>query len=378
MSEARPRPQNSKGRRYPGDVADLLGRRIRKGSPLRTALFAVITAAGCGVMVWVGFHIAGDFGRAITAMRNLSPGWLVLAAACEFAGLFLAGEALWRLQGRPTVIARPVAQAAALIHLSLGQLMPAAPVEGFTLSFFELRRRGLPQQRAGFALAWNQWLQAKAFVMLAAASTIAVVGFGELPGQYTKWAWLGVGGAAIFLAGTWMLTSRPRPLAAIASALAWALPRRFRADDIGAKIHHFHAEAHALLGRGHQRGLSWLLIALGPLACASSLWLILIASGQQLSVEEALFAGAMAILSSWVPFLPGGVGVAESTVTVVLHLFGVPVPEALAVALVWRAMTLALPAVTGLLALGLLRLRLRVHAEESSEAEEPKAPESVG
>lgn len=352
-------------------MGQAIGSDERKRGTIHSILLKLAMVAACGAVVYVGFRAAHDVGRALKAIGDFRPGFVALAAGCELVGLMLAGEALWRLQGRPTVIARPIAQAASLVNLSLGAIMPAAPVEGFTLSFFELRRRGLPQRRAGLALAWGQWLQARAFVMLAAASAIAVVAFGELPGRLTTYVWLGVGGAAIFLGGTWLLTSRPKPLAAIASALAWALPLKATPEEVRATIHRLHGEAHDLLGRGHERHISWLMISLGPLASGTSLWLVLLASSHPISVEEALMAGAVAILSSWVPFVPGGIGVAETTVTVVLHLFGVPVPEALAVALVWRAMTLVAPALTGLIALGLLRIRRRVKGIDPATTDSP-------
>ena len=321
------------------------------------SVYGALMAAATGAAVWVTFRVAGDFRAAVGAMGQFHAGWLGLAGAVEVAGLIFAGEALWRLQGRPSVISRPVAQAASLVNLSLGPLMPAAPVEGWTLSFFELRRRGLPQRRAGLALAWGLWMQARAFVLLGACSAIAVLGFGELHGNVALFAWLGVGGGILYLAGTWFLTNRPRPLAAIGAAFAWALPLKMKPEEVRAAVRDFHAEAHELLGRGHRRQLAWLLVAIGPLTTGLALWLILEAGTHPISVEEALMAAALAIVASWVPFIPGGIGIAESTLTVVLHHFGVPLPEGLAVALVWRGITLVGPAVTGVLALGTLRLR---------------------
>lgn len=315
-----------------------------------------MAAATCAA-VWVMLRVAGDFRRALVAMDHFDAGWLALAATCELAGLLLTGEALWRLQGRPAVVARPVAQAASLVNLSLGAIMPAAPVEGFTLSFLELRRRGLNRRRAGLALAWGQWFQARAFVWVGAASALAVVVFGELTGRLAELALWGVGGGVAFLAGTWLLTKRPRPIAALSAALARVLPLRIRPDDARQLVQHLHSEAHELLGRGRRRKISWLFATVGPFATGVSLWLVLEAGGHPITIEEALLSGVVATASSWVPFVPGGIGVVESTLTVVLHHFGVPVTEGLAVALMWRVMTLIAPAATGLLALAGLRFR---------------------
>jgi uncharacterized membrane protein YbhN (UPF0104 family) len=271
--------------------------------------------------------------------------------------LVIMGEVLWRLQGRPVVVARPVAQAAALVNLSLGQILPASPVEGFTFSFLELRRRGLPGRRAGLALAWGQWLQARAIVLLAGASAIAVLAYGELTGHLATLTLLGIGGAALFLAGTWALTRRPEPAATVCGVVARMLPIKLTPKQARRRAHRLHTEAQVLMGRGRQRLVSTFMAALPPLATGLCLWLVLVGGHHPVSVEEVLLASAVATLASWVPFLPGGIGVAETTLTAVLHHFGVPVPQALAAALLWRALTLLAPAASGFVALVGLRLR---------------------
>ncbi|HVX17263.1 MAG TPA: lysylphosphatidylglycerol synthase transmembrane domain-containing protein [Acidimicrobiales bacterium] len=337
-------------------VSAASGRRFRS----HRVLYPAAMLAATGVAIWITIHLVGDVSRSITAMAGFHAGWLGVAGAVEVAGLAFAGEALWRLQGRPTVIGRTAAQAASLVNLSLGAIMPAAPVEGFTLSFFELRRRGLPKRRASIALAWGQWLQARGFVLLGAASAIAAVAFGELTGRLATIAWIGVAGGGLFLVGTWLLTSHPRPLAAVGAFAVRVLPARAHPEQVREAVLRFHREAHDLLGRGARRHVSWLFLTVGPFAMGVSLWAILEAAGRPISIEEALLAAALTIVASWVPLVPGGIGVAESALTLVLHHFGVPLADGLAVALVWRGITLVGPAATGVVALAGLRFR-RVH-----------------
>jgi uncharacterized membrane protein YbhN (UPF0104 family) len=56
-----------------------------------------------------------------------------------------------------------------------------------------------------------------------------------------------------------------------------------------------------------------------------------------------------------VPLLPGGLGAVEIAVPAVLHHFGVPLATALAGTLLWRGISLFLPALGGTLAYGSLR-----------------------
>lgn len=328
-------------------------------------------AAAVGGLVWVGFESMAQLERAIAAMSGFRLPWLLAAGLCQLAGLALAGEALWRLQGRPAIVGRPVAQGATLVNIGLGAILPASPVEGFTWSFLELRRRGLPSRRAGLALAWGQWLQARAFVLVAAVSALAVVGFGEATGHLADLMLLGVAAGGVFLVGTWLLIRWPGPSAAVVVAGSRLLPSRLRPHEPRELAERLHAEAQALIGRGFQRLVSVLLASLAVLANCTCLWLVLVAGRHTLSLEEVLLAGAVATLASWVPLLPGGIGVAESTVTAVLHYFGIPVPIALAAAVLWRVTSMVMPAVSGLLALVALRVRRGMPSAARPQRSEP-------
>ena len=55
------------------------------------------------------------------------------------------------------------------------------------------------------------------------------------------------------------------------------------------------------------------------------------------------------------PLLPGGLGAVEIAVPAVLHHFGVPLSVALAGTLLWRGLSLFLPAMGGALAYASLR-----------------------
>ena len=78
-----------------------------------------------------------------------------------------------------------------------------------------------------------------------------------------------------------------------------------------------------------------------------TLWLALQAVGSDLSYGSALFAAAgTSLLAGFMP-VPGGVGVAEATMTALLVTFGVDQSTAFAVTVAYRVITFYLPALEG-------------------------------
>ena len=79
-----------------------------------------------------------------------------------------------------------------------------------------------------------------------------------------------------------------------------------------------------------------------------TLWLLLQAVGDGLSYGSALFVAAgTSLLAGFMP-VPGGIGVAEATMTALLATFGIDESAAFAVTVVYRAITFYLPALEGL------------------------------
>ena len=78
-----------------------------------------------------------------------------------------------------------------------------------------------------------------------------------------------------------------------------------------------------------------------------TLWLILEAIGADIPYGSALFIAAGSNLLVGIMPVPGGVGVAEATITALLVLFGVEESVAFAATIVFRVITFYLPAVEG-------------------------------
>lgn len=94
--------------------------------------------------------------------------------------------------------------------------------------------------------------------------------------------------------------------------------------------------------------LVWARVALE----ASALWLVLLAFGIDVTGFQALAAfGASAIVGG-LPGMPGGLGVTEGTLAVILAAYGLPVSSTIAPVLVFRVVSYWLPAGLGFLAGG--------------------------
>jgi uncharacterized membrane protein YbhN (UPF0104 family) len=141
-----------------------------------------------------------------------------------------------------------------------------------------------------------------------------------------------------------------------ADAIRW-LPRhrkKTRAELRAAGLDE-HARLLQLLGRPvHRAGIA--MASTGWwIADAGGLWLALHAAHADVDFSVVVLAYVAGVVASWVPLLPGGLGAVEIAVPAVLHHFGVPLAAGLAGTLLWRGLSLFLPALGGALAYASLR-----------------------
>ena len=113
----------------------------------------------------------------------------------------------------------------------------------------------------------------------------------------------------------------------------------------------------AIVGPPRNRVRLALVSAAAVVTDAATLWATCHAAGFHIHPELVLLARTIGTVVSWVPLLPGGLGLVEAAIPTVLHRFGAPLDEALAATLVYRAAGTLLPALTG--GLGIVALRSR-------------------
>lgn len=103
----------------------------------------------------------------------------------------------------------------------------------------------------------------------------------------------------------------------------------------------------------HMPGLeSQLLVWVRLLLEAAAFWLVLIAFGIDVNVFQALAAFGGSAIVGGLPGMPGGLGVTEGALAVLLAAYGFPVTTTIAPVLVFRVVSYWLPAALGFLAGG--------------------------
>jgi putative heme transporter len=117
----------------------------------------------------------------------------------------------------------------------------------------------------------------------------------------------------------------------------------------------------ATVGSPRNRVLLVALAAAPWLADAACLRLALAAAGVQLDADVVLLAYVAGIVISALPLLPGGIGAVEAAIPAVLHHFGAPLDAALAGTLVYRGISLLLPAAAGAMIIAQTQLHRRRH-----------------
>jgi putative heme transporter len=322
----------------------------------RGRLRYVLALAVAGLLVYAAVVASGGIRDAVHQLRHVSAGWLAPALALEVSAYAAAGWLLLLLREDNDALRWRTTARVALVMWGLGSLLPAAPTEGIALSVSELGRRGVSRQRAITMLLVAGWCQFWALVLTAAVTAAVVDAIGHPdPDDATRLLVI----AAVLIAISLIVVAiirRPIISKLVADAM-WLLPRRrkmtraeMREVGIGEQ-----ARLLALLGRRPHRIAIAAASTAWWIADAGGLWIALHAAHADADFGLVILAYVAGTVASWVPLLPGGLGAVEIAVPAVLHHFGVPLSVALAGTLLWRGISLFLPAAAGSLAYASLR-----------------------
>jgi len=294
---------------------------------------------------------AGGIGDVLAAIERVSPGWTLAAAAAMPIGYALLALHLRRLTSDRISIAQ--AARADLLLFGLGNLLPGAPAPGALLAARALHRDGLSARRTKLALMFTMWFNVRTLIGLGALAFLVVSARGHPGVRGSGLLWLVAGGVIFALAGSAVLAARggmARRGAFLFAALRVDRPRP-SAHATRAAAEMWHAEAKATVGTRRNRVLLVALAAGSWLADASCLWLALAAAGERLDPDVVLLAYVAGIVVSALPLLPGGIGAVEAAIPALLHQFGASLDAALAGTLVYRGISMLLPAAAGALLL---------------------------
>jgi uncharacterized protein (TIRG00374 family) len=200
------------------------------------------------------------------------------------------------------------------------------------------------------------WFQFWALVLTAAMASAAVDAVGHPdPDDATRLLVVAAVLSALLLIVV-ALARRPIVGRLAADAIRW-MPRhrkKTRAELRAVGLDE-HARLLGLLGRPVHRVAIGAASAGWWIADAGALWIALHAAHADVDFSVVILAYVAGTVASWVPLLPGGLGAVEIAVPAVLHHFGVPLSIGLAATLLWRGISLFLPAMGGALAYASLR-----------------------
>jgi len=328
----------------------------RPARPARKWLGYAATLVVAGLLLYAVIVASGGLRDAARQLRHASRAWLAPALALEIVSYALTGWLLRLLRGDNRSLGWDTTVRVGLVMWGLGSLLPASPAEGIALSVSELGRRGVARQHAITMLLLAGWFQFWALVFTAAASAALVDAVGHPdPDDATR---LVVIAALLTIIAVTVVSVARRPITGklVAEAI-WRLPhhRKMTRDEMHAAGADEHARLVELIGRPAQRAgiaaasIGWWITDAG------CLWIALHAAHAHVDFGLVILAYVAGTVASWVPLLPGGLGAVEIAVPAVLHHFGVPLTAALAGTLLWRGLSLFLPALGGALAYASLR-----------------------
>jgi uncharacterized protein (TIRG00374 family) len=315
-------------------------------------VFALVIA---GLLVYAVVVASGGIRDAFHQLRHATRVWLIPGLVLEICSYALAGWLLRMLRG-DHVLSWLTTARVALVMWGLGSLLPASPAEGMALSVSELGRRGVGRQHALTMLLVAGWFQFWALVFTAAGASAFVAAIGHPdPDDATS---LVIIAAVLTVIAVTVVSVTRRPITGklVAEAM-WRLPHRRKRtrDEMRAVGVDEHARVVRLLGRPlHRVGIA--LAATGWwITDAGCLWIALHAAHAHVGFSLVILAYVAGTVASWVPLLPGGLGAVEIAVPAVLHHFGVPLTTAVAGTLLWRGISLFVPALGGAFAYASLR-----------------------
>ena len=295
---------------------------------MRALRYGLAAACLVGVVIWLT-----DWGALWLALRTARPAYLIGCVAIYFVGIWLSC-----LKWRSLLYAQGV-------RARLRQLIRWYMIGGFAGSFLpsdiggDLGRGYLAARMFDDKAAVWSSIIAERITGLAGMAALASLAMLLSP-QLLGWpVWLpllllgggGIGGAAglASLRNPWLMAAIPAPLRRAANILRTILDRY----------------------RQHPWTIIYCLLIsiIYHSLTAYSLWLILLALDPQTPPQAALISPLIGMIGL-LPLTPGGLGVREGALAVLLTRIGVAAGPAVAAALVSRAM-LTLVALSGLLAL---------------------------
>jgi len=331
--------------------------------PVKTLIFMAAAAVGF-YLIWP--QLVG-FWDAMPGLRTITWWWFVLMIVLE-AGSFVCYWGMMRVTLRePRWFVLATTQ---MSGNAFARVVPGGAASGGSISYQMLVAAGVPKGRVVTGLAANTLLSNAVLFMLPLFALPAILGGAPIAPSLMHTLIIGLVLFALIVAGGVLALFTDRALAWVGEAVAWVLDR---VKKTGAP----HADVPARLLKERD----FIKASLGDrwwqaLGCAAGNWLLdfaallaaLAAVGAEPRPSLVLLGYVVAMILTWIPITPGGLGFVEVGLAATLGLAGVGAAEATTATLAYRLVSFWLPIPAGAVAGALFRSRFasRPSAEAGS------------
>lgn len=309
------------------------------------------------VLRWLALPRLGDTGRVLRLLDQAPGGLLVIGAALGVAALVAYAQvtrSLLQRSGRPRLH-----RAFGVVVTSVGvnRVVPFGAAIGSAVMYRLLTKEGPAPSDVGVALSVQAIGSAFALQLLLWPSVL-LVSPGHLPVAVVAVA---VAAGLVVLAVPtsllWALVVRPTATVDVVGHLV----ARVRGPEARVRrgLSSLSGNVAAVLVRPRPLSAAAVWALLNWLLDAASLWVFLWAFGAQVPPSWVLVAFGLANLAALIPLLPGGFGVVETTLAVVLTSLGADPTSTLLGIAAYRLVDLWLPVPSAAVSYLLLRLTRR-------------------
>ena len=341
------------------------------------ARYVIGVALGVAVLV-ILFGQRGDLVAARHEFHHLAAGWIVASVLAE--GTSLAGFGLLQhrvLHAAGTRMPLPGLVALSLANEAIANTVPAGPALSCVYRYRYYRQRGASEASAGWCVFTVLIAQAVSMALLLLVGVLVAM----LASASVGSAGVAAVGAVIVIGGLAVLVRRDLVLRLVGAAVRAAQrvtghPREDRCVRIDAALARMRE-----IPLGARSTVTVVAIAVGVWSCD---FLCLICSFGAIHARVpwggVLLAYGAAQAASALPIVPGGLGIVEGSLAVILSAYGVARIPAISAALAYRLVSFWLSIAVGWVSVGMIAYRARrkgqrLLPESEPEAEEPDADE---
>ncbi|MEP6758406.1 MAG: lysylphosphatidylglycerol synthase transmembrane domain-containing protein [Actinomycetota bacterium] len=292
----------------------------------------------------------------VDELKNVSPIWFLVMAACEAASY----GCIWLLIGLCLGSRRYFAIGASqVVGNSVSKIVPGGSPMGAATQYRMLVASGMDAARIGTGLTAASLINVATLFALPVLAVPAILGGVTVDRGLARAAWLGVAVFVLLVGGGAVLLLLDKPIASVAAAIQRIhnalMRRRTPMVDLPQRLTRERDTVRGTLGARWSQAI--LRSAGNVVFDYLALLAALVASGARPRASLVLLAYVASVVLGMIPLTPGGLGFVEAGLATMLVLAGVPGPAATLATLAYRLVSYWLPIASGPVAFALYRRR---------------------